>query len=37
LIKNGFMANYVLSTRHAERGVVMEENKEEEDDNNIPN
>jgi hypothetical protein len=27
LIKNGFMANYVLSTRHDERGVVMEENK----------
>jgi hypothetical protein len=26
LIKNGFMANYVLWTRHGERGVVMEEN-----------
>jgi hypothetical protein len=36
LIKNGFMANYVLWTRHNERGVVMEENKYEEDDNNIP-
>jgi hypothetical protein len=36
LIKNGFMANYVLWTRHGERGVVMEENKDEEDDNNIP-
>jgi hypothetical protein len=29
------MANYVLWTRHGERGVVMEENKEEEDDNNL--
>jgi hypothetical protein len=36
LIKNGFMANYVLWTRHDERGVVMEENEDEEDDNNIP-
>jgi hypothetical protein len=35
LIKNGFMANYVLWTRHGERRVVMEENEEEEDDNNI--
>jgi hypothetical protein len=29
------MANYVLWTRHGERGVVMEENEDEEDDNNI--
>jgi hypothetical protein len=36
LIKNGFMANYVLWTTHGERGVVMEENEDEEDDNNIP-
>jgi hypothetical protein len=36
LIKNGFMANYVLWTRNGERWVVMEENEEEEDDNNIP-
>jgi hypothetical protein len=36
LIKNGFMANYVLWTKHSERGVVMEENEDEEDDNNIP-
>jgi hypothetical protein len=36
LIKNGFMTNYVLWTRHGERGVVMEENKEKEDDHNIP-
>jgi hypothetical protein len=36
LIKKGFMANYVLWTRHSERGVVMEENEDEEDDNNIP-
>jgi hypothetical protein len=35
-IKNGFMTNYVLWTRHGERGVVMEENEDEEDDNNIP-
>jgi hypothetical protein len=35
LIKNGFMVNYVLWTRHDERGVVMEENEDEEDDNNI--
>jgi hypothetical protein len=28
LIKNGFMENYVLWTRHSERGVVMEENKD---------
>jgi hypothetical protein len=36
LIKNGFMVNYVLWTRHSERRVVMEENEDEEDDNNIP-
>jgi hypothetical protein len=36
LIKNGFMENYGLWTRHGERGVVMEENEDEEDDNNIP-
>jgi hypothetical protein len=36
LVKNGFMANYVLWTKHGERGVVMEHNEEEEDDNNIP-
>jgi hypothetical protein len=35
LIKNGFMANYVLWTRHVERWVVMEENEDEEDDDNI--
>jgi hypothetical protein len=31
------MANYVLWTRHGERGVVMEENEDEEDDNYILN
>jgi hypothetical protein len=36
LIKNEFMVNYVLWTRHGERGVVMEKNEDEEDDNNIP-
>jgi hypothetical protein len=36
LIKNGFTVNYVLWTRHGERGVVMEENEDEEDDSNIP-
>jgi hypothetical protein len=36
LIKNEFMEKYVLWTRHGERGVVMEENEDEEDDNNIP-
>jgi hypothetical protein len=36
LIKNRLMANYVLWTRHGERGVVMEDNEDEEDDNNIP-
>jgi hypothetical protein len=36
LIKNVFMANYVLWTRHGERGVLMEENEDEEEDNNIP-
>jgi hypothetical protein len=36
LIKNGFMANYVLWIRHGERWVVMEEKEDEEDDNNIP-
>jgi hypothetical protein len=35
LIKNGFMANYVLWTRNGERGVAMEENEDEDDDNNI--
>jgi hypothetical protein len=29
------MMNYVLWTMHGERGVVMEENEDEEDDNNI--
>jgi hypothetical protein len=36
LIKNGFIENYVLWTRHGERGVVMEDNKEGEYDKNIP-
>jgi hypothetical protein len=36
LIKNGFMANYVVGTEHDERGVMMEDDEEEEDDNNIP-
>jgi hypothetical protein len=36
LIKNGFIENYVLWTMHGERGVVLEENKDEEDDHNIP-
>jgi hypothetical protein len=36
LIKNRFIENYVLWTRHDERGVVMEENEEEDDDNNLP-
>jgi hypothetical protein len=31
LIKNGFMANYVVWTEHGERGVVMEDNEEEVD------
>jgi hypothetical protein len=29
------MVNYVLWTKHCERGVVMEENEDEKDDNNI--
>jgi hypothetical protein len=35
---SGAMPNtpYVVWTRHGERGVVIEENKEEENDNNIP-
>jgi membrane-bound inhibitor of C-type lysozyme len=29
--------NYVFWTKYGERGVVMEDNKEKDDDNNIPN
>jgi hypothetical protein len=35
LIKNGFMENFVVWIENCERGVVMEDNKEEEDDNNL--
>jgi hypothetical protein len=31
------MVNYVVWTKHGERGVLMEDNEEEEDDSNIPN
>jgi hypothetical protein len=37
LIKNGFMANYVVWTKHGDTEVVMEDNEEEVDDNNFPN
>jgi hypothetical protein len=36
LIKYNFMSNYVVWTKHDERGVAMEDDEEEEDDNNIP-
>ena len=36
LLRYGFMPNYVVWTKHGERGVIMEDGEEEEDDNNIP-
>ena len=32
LLKYGFMSNYVVWTKHGERGVVMEDDEEEEED-----
>lgn len=36
LIRYGFMRNYVVWTRHGERGVMMEEDEKEEDDDDYP-
>src|SRR5688572_16234930 len=36
LFRYSFMPNYLVWTKHGERGVVMEDGEEEEDDNNIP-
>ena len=36
LFKFGFMPHYNVWTKHGERGVMMEDNKEEEDDDNYP-
>ena len=36
LLKSGFMPHYNCWTKHRERGVMMEDNKEEEDDDNYP-
>src|SRR5688572_3013652 len=35
LFRYGFMPNYLVWTKHGERGVIMEDGEEEEDDNNI--
>ena len=34
LLKSGFMPSYNFWTKHGERGVIMEDNKEEEEDDN---
>jgi hypothetical protein len=36
LFKNGFMPGYNCWTKHGERGVIMEDNEEEEDNDNYP-
>ena len=36
LLRNGFMLGYYCWTKHGERGVIMEENEEEEDNDNYP-
>ena len=36
LLESGFMSGYNCWTKHGERGVIMEENEEEEDNENIP-
>ena len=36
LFESGFMPHYNVWTKHGERGVMMEDNEEEEDDNSYP-
>ena len=36
LLRRGFMPSYNVWTKHGERGVMMEDNGEEEDDDNYP-
>ena len=36
LILKGFMPSYYCWTKHGERGVMMEDNEEKEDDDNYP-
>ena len=36
LLREGFMPNYFCWTMHGERGVIMEDNEEEEDNDNYP-
>ena len=36
LLKSGFMPHYNCWTKHGERGVMMEDNEEEEGDDNYP-
>ena len=36
IYRRGFMDNYIFWTKHGERGVVMEDVEEDDDDNNIP-
>ncbi|KAK1618023.1 hypothetical protein QYE76_023540 [Lolium multiflorum] len=36
LLQNGFMPSYNCWTKHGERGVILEDNKEEEDSDNYP-
>ena len=36
LFRSGFMTGYNCWTKHGERGVMMEDNEEEENDNNYP-
>jgi hypothetical protein len=35
MFMSGFMPNYICWTKHGERGVIMEEDKEEGDDDNM--
>jgi hypothetical protein len=36
LLENGFMPSYNCWTKHGERGVILEDNEEEEDSDNYP-
>ena len=36
LLRSGFMSGYNVWTKHGERGVLMEDNEEEEDDDGCP-
>ena len=36
LLRNGFMPGYYCWTKHGEKGVIMKDNEEEEDNDNYP-